>query len=933
MAKINTPTEFGDTEKAEILIVKFLPNIPQKTLFGRPTDKIIRESLEKAGLMVDFSMIYFTSLVDLNFDEDAKGAARTKSIKENCEHLDLVMVRLKNLKVVITLGVEVKDHFCKDKVSLTKSIGKGYKKDFGYGEVTLLTSFSEKAAFNFPEKFESKFVGVFGHAKNVFNGEMKSAPYRVGYLSCRKFIDYADRLMSYYKAGEIDSIAFDIESSNSYGSKDSLTSLAHDPSEYITGFSLADSKEDIGYYVNIYHPMFAKSLGEDIARNEEKLVKKKLVELLQTIPIYCHNSKFDLLWCVTKIGLDLRKVTLIDDTLALAFLLIGARRDTGIDLGLKPLCKLYFGFNESWDEAIDIEMLKFNRIDDRRLTNIPFKVLSDYGGMDSIAMLHLRNALREQIELPENQEIQEAYNLLLKAIITFTDIETRFVPIHEGLIKYLSGVYTQETKRLSNALRSMPQAQQFLRNIAIEENPGASDELIAEKTAELSIPVKGKRISQFLFDHLGLPGHEDFKTDKGANSLNREARMHWVKKAPHDFQREAVGYLTKSIEITDQISKYLLPMANQIMKFGGYYTDYRLTSVSTGRLGSPFHTLPSFGDIKYLVVSDWGDEGGLVMAPDYSQVEVRVMASLSGDEDLRQAYLDGLDIHKFVASKTFNTPYEDVTKLQRSYAKTVIFGMLYGESVWTLAEKLGKKEAEAQGIQDAVFNRFPKIKKWITKTISDGEKKGYVTSRLGRRRSLKALKDYKGSRDQRERKLYNMAVRAAMNHPIQSTASDITLSSIVRLHREFQDQNMQTRFIGTVHDSLELSIHPSEILKAIRLVKYCCEEDLQERYDWLNGVPYRIDIEMGASWGNCIDVEFMEDDLSDDEAILELSGRDLGYDSFIKQMDKNEHFNCEVLSIERENSVAEVAEDRVFHGIIYPTSTQKVTAKVKLTRI
>lgn len=933
MAKINSICQFGDTEKAEILVVKFLPNLREGKLFGVESDKIIRESLEQYGMLLNPSLIFFSSLITDDYDPELKGRARTLHISEISQHLELLLVRLKNLKVIITLGKEVKEYFCDDSVSLTKSIGRSYKKDFGYGEISILTNFSERAAFSYPEKFKSKFLSVFSHANNILKGEIKSVPYKVDYLTYDKFLSYADRLLDYYYNGMIDSVAFDIETTNAYGSRDSLTSLAHSQKEYITGFSMADSKERVGYYINLYHPRFADKIGEETAREQERLVTNKLISILETIPVYCHNSKFDLLWSHTKLGLNLSKVKLIDDTLALAFLLLGAKRDTGIELGLKPLCKLYFGFNESWDEAIDLEMLKFNKIDDRRLINIPFQVLADYGGMDSIAMLHLRETLRGEIEKDSNKEILEAYDLLLKAILVFTDIESNNVPIHFDLLRYLKDLYSREVSNLDESLNNMDSALEFKRKKVIENNNSPlSEGEISELSKSEIIPVKGKKISEFLFDYLNLP-KDKFVTEKGAPSLNREARMYWVDNAPTEEQKTAVSYLTKSIEVNDQLSKYIIPIENQINKFGGYYTDYRLTSVTTGRLGSPFHTLPSFGDIKYLVVSDWQKEGGLVMAPDYSQVEVRVMASLSGDKDLRQAYIDGLDIHKFVASKTFDIPYDEVPKLKRSYAKTVIFGMLYGESVWTLAEKLEKTVEEAQEIQDSVFNRFPKIKKWIDKTISDGENLGYVSSRLGRRRSLAALRDFKRSKNDRERKLYSAAKRAAMNHPIQSTASDITLSSIVKLHTELKKLNMKSRFIGTVHDSLELSIHPSEILKSIILIKYCCEEDLSNRFNWLNGVPYHIDIEMGVSWGNCLDVDFELSEITEDEGILEISGRDLGYNSFISQIQKNPYFELEILEEERFIENPETDNSRVFHGIVCLTSKEKVKSKIKLKKI
>lgn len=928
--------EFGNYETAEIMIVKSVPDKvcdTQNNLFAETADlEILQRYMQLSGILEDPTKVFMSSLIRCGVDKKNKTLVSSKNLriaKTHCSyHMEQTMARMKNLKVIVPLGGEARDYFCEDKLSMTKSQGRQYKKDYGFGEVSVIPNFSPVMVYMNPDRHGQKYKSVFDKIGRVMQGDTKGASFKKKYLSLFQFRDYAERLKKYYAEGKIQDVAYDIESSTAYGDSNSLTAMAHDNSEYVTGFSIADEIEETGYYINLFHPRMAEKRGKELSKTEFEETWKILKEILETIPIYCHNAKFDLLWSFVKLHIDPNKLRLCDDTFALSFLLFGAKRDTGQALGLKDLCKLMFQIDEDWDEAIEIELSKFNRIKDRRLTNIPFEVLANYGSMDAIAMLFLRRRLKEILSKPENSKIQEPYGWLLRAIKIFAQIESNKIPINMNVLDYLETNYKKRVTDSRNRLNNLPITKAYFEAVYKRDNPDWDEPSLRLFVEESEMKVRGNMIKDFVFNFMKCPVHTE--TDTGQPSLDKAARLKLVKTAPEEYQREAVALLTESLEVADQISKYINQIRAQVDQFGGFYPDYNLCSVTTGRLSGMLHTYPSFGDMKYNFVSHWVDEGGLVFAPDYSQVEVRAFASLSGDENLKQAYLDNLDIHKFVASRSFNVEYEDVTKLQRGRAKAVIFGMLYGQSYYTLAENLGITEEEALEIQNAVFDRFPKIRKFIDATIEFGEKNGYVESALGRKRMLEALKLYKYTKDKLERKRYNAAVRAAQNHPIQSTASDVTLTSIVEMHDRIRTSGRKSKFLGTVHDSIELSVHPSEVVWITKVIKEVCEDDLKTRFDWLNGVPYRMDIEMGVSWGNCVDMEIIK--YEGEGGTFELSGRDMGIDSVLKSFNKNKYFDAYWKEHERIEEPPELDDKRVFNGIIYPMSTHKVKGELTLVR-
>tara|TARA_R110000796_G_scaffold134708_1_gene250488 strand:- start:202 stop:642 length:441 start_codon:yes stop_codon:yes gene_type:complete len=144
---------------------------------------------------------------------------------------------------------------------------------------------------------------------------------------------------------------------------------------------------------------------------------------------------------------------------------------------------------------------------------------------------------------------------------------------------------------------------------------------------------------------------------------------------------------------------------------------------------------------------------------------------------------------------------------------------------------------------------------------------------------------------------------------------------------------MQSHFIGTVHDSMEFDVHPGEIVDMIHLIKKVCETDLDSRFDWLNDVPYRMDLEIGMEWGSCCGMELVDHDESSGVTVIEIEGRDIGVDRLKSLFDVNSHYKTEILEEERVEQPPEIDDSRIFNGIIHLSSTHQVTQKIRLTKI
>ena len=273
---------------------------------------------------------------------------------------------------------------------------------------------------------------------------------------------------------------------------------------------------------------------------------------------------------------------------------------------------------------------------------------------------------------------------------------------------------------------------------------------------------------------------------------------------------------------------------------GRVHTNYGQTVAATGRLASnnpnlqniPIRT-PRGKEIRKAFIPR--NEQYTLLSADYSQVELRIIAALSNDENMCEAFLHGEDIHKATAAKVFGVQLEEVTKDMRSKAKAVNFGIIYGQGAFGLAQNLGISRGEAKSIIDSYFTQFAQLKNYQHETIEFARKNGYIETILGRRRYLADINSANAV-------VRGFAERNAINAPIQGSAADIIKVAMVNLDREIKNRNMKSRMILQVHDELVFDAHVEEIEELKQLVSEKMTHAMQMR------VPLVVDMNTGANW-------------------------------------------------------------------------------------
>ena len=228
-------------------------------------------------------------------------------------------------------------------------------------------------------------------------------------------------------------------------------------------------------------------------------------------------------------------------------------------------------------------------------------------------------------------------------------------------------------------------------------------------------------------------------------------------------------------------------------------------------------------------------DGYVFLDADYSQIELRILAHMSGDESLIRAYNTGKDIHRITASEVFHTPFEEVTAQQRSNAKAVNFGIVYGISSFGLGQDLNISRKEAQEYIERYFSTYPGIKKYLDESVEQGKKNGYVVSLMGRRRPVPEL----ASKNFNQR---SFGERVAMNSPIQGTAADIIKLAMIRVNDRIQKEGLRSQLLLQIHDELLVETYIDEI-EAVRKI---LEEEMDQVIQL--SVPLEIDVQQGNNW-------------------------------------------------------------------------------------
>jgi DNA polymerase-1 len=273
---------------------------------------------------------------------------------------------------------------------------------------------------------------------------------------------------------------------------------------------------------------------------------------------------------------------------------------------------------------------------------------------------------------------------------------------------------------------------------------------------------------------------------------------------------------------------------------GRIHTNFMQTVTATGRLSSNNPNLQNIPiksekgrEVRKAFVSRSSEYK--LMAVDYSQIELRIIAALSGDKNMINAFREGLDIHAATAAKVFHTTIDQVTREQRGAAKAVNFGIIYGQSAFGLAQNLNISRTEAKYIIDSYFEQYPTIKSYMEKTIGQARESGYVETIMKRRRYLPDINSANAV-------VRGYAERNAINAPIQGSAADIIKMAMVAVHKAMQKEKIKSKMILQVHDELVFDVHVSEEMLMQVLVKEAMENAVQL------AVPMEVELKLAKNW-------------------------------------------------------------------------------------
>jgi len=356
------------------------------------------------------------------------------------------------------------------------------------------------------------------------------------------------------------------------------------------------------------------------------------------------------------------------------------------------------------------------------------------------------------------------------------------------------------------------------------------------KKAEVEFNISSpKQVGEVLFDKMKIP-YRWKKTASGQYSTDV------VKLTELSFNHDIVNDILEYRKFSKLKSTYVdaLPLLVN-KKTNRVHSNFNQARAATGRLSSENPNLQNIpikneAGREIRKAFEPRDKDHILLAADYSQIELRLISEISKDESMLKAFIDGNDFHRATAAKVFDTAYDDVTSDQRRKAKTVNFSVIYGAGATNLSRQLGIKRAEASELIKTYFDQFSGLKKWMTEIVDYAREHGYVKTMLGRKRVLRDINSRNGL-------TRSNAERMAINTPIQGTAADMIKIAMINIHKIFKDKNVKSKMIMQVHDELVFDVHQKEL----DIVKPIIEHEMKTAIPNLK-VPIIVGMDTGNNW-------------------------------------------------------------------------------------
>ncbi len=541
-------------------------------------------------------------------------------------------------------------------------------------------------------------------------------------------------------------------------------------------------------YTGVYIPLLGLN-GIEIWKPEEKqFIINILSSILKDKRCILHNAKFDLKF-LALLGIN---ITHFYDTMIAYYLL-----DENATHGLKDIVRRNFHDISNYETKL-LPHLK-NKGDSYSI--IPTEVLGQYAVADADSTFRLFNVSKTKLEHENFAWLYE--NLMIPLSRILQQVETIGVKVNVSYMEELGKKWEIEREQISKALNTITGG------------------------INLNSP---KQLDHYLFTTLKLKPVK--KTKSGAHST--DAATLEVLASQHPMP----SMLLKFKKLDKLISTYINGMTPLIDKIGRIHTNFNLTGTVTGRLSSSnpnLQNIPRQEETRKIFIPQ---EGCKFITCDYSQIELRIFACYTKDPDLVESFRREEDIHARVASEVLEIPLEQVSKEQRTMAKSINFGLIYGRGAKSVAAQIGRTEEEAETFIESYFKRYPEATKWMSRIKMLVKTQGFVDNMFGRRRRLPEI----FSENFIEK---SSAERQAMNSIIQSTASDCVNLAAIRVDTYLKEKNLKSRLVLLVHDELVYEVPDNEVdlmkVELKRLLEHVPHKDII--------VPLTIDLEVQEVWG------------------------------------------------------------------------------------
>ncbi|MDR0195764.1 MAG: DNA polymerase I [Myroides sp.] len=443
----------------------------------------------------------------------------------------------------------------------------------------------------------------------------------------------------------------------------------------------------------------------------------------------------------------------------------------------------------------------------KTMRDIDVELVKEYAGEDADITFQLKENFAPQLVATHTQELFDKIEIPLVNVLA--DMETEGIRLDTDYLKTLSEGLSTDIKLLEQRI--------FLE---------------AGEEFNLASP---KQLGDILFEKLQIGGPKPKKTKTGQYATGEEILSELASK--HEIVRDILDWR----QMNKLQSTYVDALPDQVNpKTNRVHTEYMQAVAATGRLSSnnpnlqniPIRTERGRQVRKAFVARD---ENYVLLAADYSQIELRIIAALSQEPNMIESFQRGEDIHRSTAAKVFNVALEEVTKEQRSHAKTVNFGIIYGVSAFGLSNQTNLTRSESKELIDAYYATYPKLRSYIASQIDFAREHGYVQTILGRRRYLKDIHSHNAV-------VKGAAERNAVNAPIQGSAADIIKIAMININKKLKEENWKSKMLLQVHDELVFDAHKEELEALKTMVK--AEMESAFTLD----VPLIVDLGTGDNW-------------------------------------------------------------------------------------